>query len=290
MDYLLTPAEAANVIDRIRTRLADYCHEYHLTWLIVGLSGGLDSTLTAALAAGLPGVRVCGMILPCRSDPEHARLARLGVAPFPLDDLVERDLNGPYEAMVAALGAEDDSADPTQRLALGNTKARLRMITLYYEASRRRGMVLSTDNYSEYWMGFWTTCGDVGDYAPLQQVWKGLEEPVIAEAMGVPEEIITVPPTDGLGIAGTDEDQLGLPYPLLDRVIITLLQHGLNPDERPLPRDVSLPEVPGIPPAKVRSVWQRMWQTSYKRRGTVMVPRQELGLKSLAELRVLLWG
>jgi NH3-dependent NAD+ synthetase len=79
-------------------------------------------------------------------------------------------------------------------------------------------------------MGFWKLNGDVGDLSQIQHVWKGLEEYVIAEALGVREESLRADPTDGLDVipGGTDEDQLGLPYHELDRVIARLLQNKFD--------------------------------------------------------------
>ncbi len=110
--------------------------------------------------------------------------------------------------------------------AAGAIKVR-RMVTLYHIARLTGGLVASTDNLSQLWMGFLTLNGDVGDFSPIQYVWKGLEEYTIAEALGVPEPSLDAIPTNGLEVvqAGVVEDQLGLPHPELGRVIIRLLQN-----------------------------------------------------------------
>ena len=103
----------------------------------------------------------------------------------------------------------------------GNLKARLRMITLYDLARKTNGLVLSTDNLSEFQMGFWTICGDVGDYAPLQNIGKGFELPAIARQLDIRNDIIVQAPSDGLMITDddTDEAQLGANYKEVDTIM-----------------------------------------------------------------------
>lgn len=107
-------------------------------------------------------------------------------------------------------------------IAEGNIKARLRMITAYHMANIFKGCVLSTDNYSEYNMGFWTLHGDVGDISPIQFINKGFELQYIAKALGIPDNIITQAPSDGLGVTATntDEAQLGANYKFVDSAML----------------------------------------------------------------------
>jgi NAD+ synthetase len=174
--------------------------------------------------------------------------------------------------------------------ASGNIKARLRMITLYHIAQLTGGIVVSTDNLSELWMGFWTLNGDVGDLAPIQHIFKGLEEYEIARALGVPEDSLNAAPTDGLDIlpGGTDEDQLGMPYAELDRVIVALLQEGLGKGEG---TDHAIDAFAqrfsaqsGYPAGKIIHVAQQLHRTHYKRCWPKVVNRQELGLPAIEEL------
>jgi nicotinamide-nucleotide amidase len=96
------------------------------------------------------------------------------------------------------------------------------MMTLYNQASLHRGLVGSTDNFSELSTGFWTLHGDVGDVAPIQSLLKSWEVPKLAEIYGVPEATVFAKPTDGLGISGGDEDQFGFSYLELDIVLMKL--------------------------------------------------------------------
>ena len=116
------------------------------------------------------------------------------------------------------------------KIMQGNAKARLRMIYLYDLASKYNGMVLSTDNYTEYLLGFWTLHGDVGDYGMIQELWKTevyelanyfwnktLMPPKKEKAL---KDCIDAIPTDGLGITDSDLDQIGAKsYKAVDRIL-----------------------------------------------------------------------
>ncbi len=178
--------------------------------------------------------------------------------------------------------------------AAGNIKVRLRMITLYHIAQLTGGLVVSTVNLSELWMGFWTLNGDVGDFSPIQHVWKGLEEYTLAEALGVPEASLNAVPTDGLEIlpAGVDEDQLGLPYPELDRVIIRLLQNKLDApgavsqsDEDALIEQIA--RETGHPTPAVRHITRQLTGTHFKRHWPKELSREETGLPDIESIEVL---
>ena len=129
----------------------------------------------------------------------------------------------------------DDSfeEDQAQKIRHGNMKARIRMIYLYNLAQFNKGLVLSTDNYTEYLLGFWTLHGDVGDYGMIQTLWKtevyGLSKWIIDTQL--PEliqreslqECIDAVPTDGLGITDSDLDQLGCTsYAEVDRHLLSM--------------------------------------------------------------------
>jgi len=100
------------------------------------------------------------------------------------------------------------------KVRIGNIKARTRMIYLYDKAQKYKGMVLSTDNYTEYLLGFWTLHGDVGDFGPIQGLWKtevyGLAKWMAennSQLFSLPR-CIDAKPTDGLGMADNDLDQI----------------------------------------------------------------------------------
>ncbi|MTE01236.1 NAD(+) synthase [Paracoccus sp. YIM 132242] len=204
----------AQVRDRITRQLADYRTQAGVGTAVLGMSGGVDSALTAALFKQA-GWRVIGFTLPIHQNPVETERGveaceALGLEHFHLD------LSPEYEAMVAGLGRVDEampgSDDTPARTRRGNLRARLRMITLYDQAHRFGGVVASTDNFSELGAGFWTLHGDVGDLAPVQGLIKSWEIPWLAREVGVPEKTWRAKPTDGLGIGAGDEAQIGATY------------------------------------------------------------------------------
>ncbi len=186
--------------------------------VVLGLSGGVDSALVAALARRAPGLEVLGLILPCHSDPldeEHAQLvARL----FHIE--TERiDLAPPYDELLAVL-------PPGDRVAMANLKPRLRMIVLYHFAKLRRYLVAGTGNRSEIAVGYFTKYGDGGaDILPLASLLK-TEVRTLARQVGIPPEIIDKPPSAGLWEGQTDEAELGFSYEQLDAALIALDKGG----------------------------------------------------------------
>jgi NAD+ synthetase len=174
----------------------------------------------------------------------------------------------------------------SEKISSGNIKARLRMMLGTYHVARMLGgMVLSTDNLSEYMMGFWTINGDVGDFGIIQHVFKGLELYDVARYLGVPKEIIAAKPDDGLGVAGGDEDQLGAAYPILDQVMIRQIQAGfdLNGGWEQMK---TLKNIKGVPEKVVKRLCERALGTAYKRRGTITLNREDLGLPPIKKIKL----
>jgi nicotinamide-nucleotide amidase len=198
MTYSLTNQQALESIKNIRQCIQAYFREHNLTYAIFGKSEGLDSSVIAGLLSDLEGVRPVGVLMPCESKPEVERIARLVLDYFKIS-AIKVDLTSEYHALMARFYSSGSLQDQLTFIAedfkdgkllqqinlrksraSGNIKVRLRMITLYHIAQLTGGLVVSTDNLSELWMGFWTINGDVGDYAPIQSIWKGLEEYKIA--------------------------------------------------------------------------------------------------------------
>ena len=146
-------------------------------------------------------------------------------------------------------------------------------------------MVLSTDNLSEYWMGFWTLDGDVGDYSPIQNLLKGHELYPIARYLGVPQETIDAKPDDGLGISAGDEAQLGAPYPVVDKVIIKQIQNGLKINGS-LKQLESLTPIKEVKDETIFSLVKRALKNAFKRKGTIMLTRKQLGLPPIKNLQL----
>lgn len=208
-------ALANNLINELK----QYSTKNNINDVVIGLSGGIDSAVTAKLFK-LAGWNVHGLLLPIHQDPAETERGvevaqSIGIEP------VIVDLTDAYEYLrthgpntVDSEISNDVTADTSRniKIRLGNMRARLRMITLYNLAGKVKGLVASTDNFSELAAGFWTLHGDVGDVAPIQSLSKSWEVPALAQYLNVPVSVISAVPTDGLGIANGDEDQFGFSY------------------------------------------------------------------------------
>lgn len=253
-----------NVSSKIVENLEDYRKEWDLENIFIGMSGGIDSAVTGALFKEA-GWNVTGVTMPihqvvAETDRGREACERLGF------NHIHADLTEGYElfrynslglldqlAKEAPQGVDLSSHDKDTRVRLGNVRARMRMITLYNLASLNKGIVGSTDNFSELAAGFWTLHGDVGDVAPIQSLTKSWEIPLLAELLDVPDSIVSAKPTDGLGVANGDEDQFGFSYLEFDIAMFSLFKNNeLEPENE---KDKAI----------VESVKQRLASTIYKR-------------------------
>jgi NAD+ synthase len=193
--------------------------------VVIGLSGGIDSSLAAALAARALGPeRVHGFLLPYRtSSPESVSDARrvaehLGV-PHRLIEI---------SPMVDAYFALEPDADAGRR---GNKMARERMTILFDQAKKLGALVLGTSNKTEILLGYSTVFGDnASSLNPLgdlykHQVWQ------LSRHLGLPEQVVAKRPSADLWPGQTDEDDLGFDYATADEVLWLLFDEGLTPDE-----------------------------------------------------------
>lgn len=206
------------VVSHISQWLFDYAQNAGVQGFVVGISGGIDSALTSTLAArtGLP--------LTCVDMPIHQHPDQVSRGHQHIRWLQEHynqvqfqqvDLGAPYESLVQAL---PEASGAAREMSLINTRARLRMTTLYYFAALESKLVAGTGNKVEdFGVGFYTKYGDGGvDLSPIADLLK-TEVYELARYLGVQQEILDAPPTDGLwGDDRTDEDQIGATYPELE--------------------------------------------------------------------------
>ena len=184
---------------------------------VVGLSGGIDSSVTARLCQLAFGENLLTVTMPCHSS-EKDREDALKVADKFGMEVVENDLSEIYDHLLANLKETDVKAG---KMAEANIKPRLRMTTLYYYAQAKNYLVVGTDNWSELKIGYFTKHGDGGiDLAPLGSLVKH-EVRELARELEIPEAIINKKPSAGLWDGQTDESEMGFSYQELDKYILT---------------------------------------------------------------------
>ena len=205
----------------IRAELKSYIEKNNIKSLVIGISGGIDSAICAVLAKPVCdelGIQLHGRSITIgNSTDEVDRAADIGKSFCHTFDEVYNMYNlfTTVWSLVKTEGWEVE--DPNEKIRMGNVKARLRMIYLYDLAQIHKGMVLSTDNWTEYLLGFWTLHGDVGDYGMIQELWKTevyelsewlVENELVQEKAQALQNCIDCQATDGLGISKTDLDQI----------------------------------------------------------------------------------
>lgn len=275
----------------IREQLAIYIIKNKLKSLVIGISGGMDSCLCAALAKPVCDelkILLIGRSLPISSNtPDEIVRAQLTGKAF-CTNFEQENLGEifnqlsiinpePYSEMQTACMMSDSYEMNLKawKIRNGNIKARLRMIYLYNLASMNKGMVLSTDNYTEYLLGFWTLHGDVGDYGMIQELWK-TEVYDMAEWLAENEcdeishvvltSTIAALATDGLGVSNMGDLGQILPewkgnsrdgYKEVDRI----LQIWKDPND------------PIKAGTKNHPVIKRHLETAFKRTNPINIPR-----------------
>jgi NAD+ synthase len=184
--------------------------------IVFGLSGGIDSAVVAALATRAFKDGALGVILPCHSDLSDVEDALL-VARHLSMQCYTIDLTPAYDVLTSAIESSEKLSD----MARANTKARLRMVTLYSVAQSTSRLVCGTSNRSEWEVGYFTKHGDdSSDLLPLLDLLK-CEVRSVARFLGLPEAIIKKAPTAGLWTGQTDEGEMGFSYDELDRYLAT---------------------------------------------------------------------
>ncbi len=201
--------------DAIAAWMHDYAAQAGAEGYVVGVSGGVDSAVTAALAARAVGTaHVLALWLPCHSLPEDEAYARLVAQALGLS-LHTVELSAVFDTFMAALPSGS-------HLARANIKPRLRMTTWYYMAQSHNYLVAGTGNRPEMMVGYFTKYGDGGvDIEPLGELYKH-EVRALARVLGVPEPVITRAPTAGLWAGQTDEGELGITYAELDAILAAM--------------------------------------------------------------------
>lgn len=278
-------------VENSRKWLSQYIRDNHLQSIIIGVSGGIDSTVSCAIASPVCkelNIPLIGRSLPCHSNnPEENNSAYLVGKAF-CTDFKEVNLNSEYLNQKRFLELNEGKLTPLQ---LGNIKARLRMIYLRNLASIHKGVVLDNDNFTEWNTGFWTVGGDspMDINLGLHYLWKTeiyeLANYLLGELYSDKDvdiamkkyqallESVRLTPTDGNGVSNSDCDQFGLEdYDQVDDVLKTMYYSTSNKEE--YIRLIDSYNEQGVD--KVMALHQN---TEYKRKELPIKPtKEELGL------------
>ncbi|BFM43724.1 NAD(+) synthase [Flavobacterium sp. CFS9] len=209
--------------EKVNTHIVEWLKNYatraKVNGFVIGISGGVDSAVTSTLCAQT-GLTVLCVEMPIHQAANQVSRGREHIEQlkkrFPNVSSVETDLTATFEAFKSAVPQTDD--ETKVNLSLANTRARLRMTSLYYLAGIHGLLVAGTGNKVEdFGVGFYTKYGDGGvDLSPIADLMKS-DVYALGAFLTIPESILTAAPTDGLfGDNRTDEDQLGASYDELE--------------------------------------------------------------------------
>jgi len=264
LDIELSSAELETTREHIVEFVRDQIAAAGADGAVMGLSGGIDSTLTSHLVVEALGAdSLHGLVLPASvsrddnmSDAEAVAEA-LGIDydVVPVDPVVEAVLEAAPGTDPDAIGSDDTA----HQVPVGNVRARTRTVLNYLVANRDDALVIGTGNRSEALVGYFTKYGDGAvDCHPIGDLYKQ-QVRQLARHVGVPDRIIEKPPTAGLWAGQTDEGELGLAYDTLD-AILALAVDG------PLSAAATARHLDGVSEADVDHVLELHRTSAHKRR------------------------
>jgi NAD+ synthase len=258
--------EYASIAQQIRDFIQATLSATGVSRVVVNISGGVDSAVTAALALQAVGPRNLFLAM-----MPYGELGTQGVnnatllveaLQIPAEQCRRIDIKRSVDAIVEQTVAPD-------RVRLGNIMARVRMIILFDLAKRLGALVCGTENRTEHYLGYFTRFGDAAsDLEPIEslyktQVWE------LARALNIPQSIIQQAPTAGLWEAQTDEDELGFSYENADTVLSQSFDEHLTVDEI---------AAKGVPREIVERVLERVTRNDFKHRVPYVYVGKEYGL------------
>jgi len=242
--------------EAVSTEIASFCarvvESAGAEGAVVGLSGGVDSALTATLLAkGLGAKRVLAVIMP-EEGVTPMKTSRDAVA------LAESlGLSVEWVEITPIVGEFERALPPADKVSRGNLRPRIRMTILYYFANSRNMLVAGTGDRSEIEIGYFTKYGDgAADFLPIADLFK-TQVRELARHLGVPEEIASKPSSPRLWPGQTAEGELGLSYEQVDLVLHALLDLNMDPKD--------IPEATGVDETVVRRVIELRERNWHKR-------------------------
>ncbi len=249
-------SDPKQTVERIKRFLETQRNRTKKSLLIVGMSGGLDSSVTAALCAlSIGGKNVLGVCLPEREtrNETNIRDAKIVAKKFGIK-LRTIEISDLVAAASATL--PDMPGNPT-RISFGNVKARLRAAVLYYFANKKNGLVVGTSDKSEVMLGYFTKFGDGAcDIEPIADLYKTTVKE-LAKYLRLPSSVYSKPPSPDLWPGQTAKNELGLEYEKLDTILLGL-EHWMSPED--------IAEQTGISLNLVRRIRDRWIGSEHKRR------------------------
>ena len=278
-----TKINVDKVHEMMVNHLADYIMNNGLRAAVLGISGGIDSTVVAYILKDVEyeltvnrkyrNFTFVGISMPTETtNPDEFIISELVGRAFCKNFRVFDITDESKSITVPAVG-QDNYMTFNDRIRLGNVKARLRMIHLYDLAKAYGGIVIGTDNYTEQVLGFSTIGGDaLFDYCPIQKLWK-TEVYELAyyymkreiemgnwAAVHALDESLEIKPQAGLGITASDMDEIGAPdYFAVDDVLYND-EHGIEQPDKPY----------------VETVLRRKRENAYKRNLPIIINREEI--------------
>ncbi|MFP3216487.1 MAG: NAD+ synthase [Vulcanisaeta sp.] len=245
------------IIDFVRS----YIRDSGARGAVIGLSGGVDSSVTAhILVRALGKDNVIGLILPYRTTPpediEDAKFVAesLGIKYYYIDI---GDIRNAFARSIPVF-------DESDRVAAGNLLPRIRMTILYYFANRFNMIVAGTGDKSELLIGYYTKYGDGGvDILPIGDLYK-TQVRYLGKYLGLPDRIAFKPSSPRLWEGQTAEGELGIKYEDIDVILHALVDYRMTPEQAA--------EATGKPIELVQAVWRRVLSTEHKRKPPI-VPR-----------------
>lgn len=293
------------VFETLVTKTAEYLTQNNLKAMILGISGGIDSTVVAAICNEVSqrtNIPLIGRSLPTKFNKyEEVNTAKLVGKAF-CNDFEEVSIKNPYESFLSLL---DRAECGMTAVANGNIQARLRMIYLYHLASIHGGLVMDTDNLTENNLGYFTIHGDVGDFNPIGCLWKTevfelvdwlvsnyykqytfndseKDSKIFAKIQAITESF-KLKPTAGLGITDSDLDEIGAEsYEQVDFI----LKKWLSLEKRDVAYEsiwdickafLNDPQMSDIPIKVIIAVIDRHLESEFKRKQLpIKIKRNEL--------------